>query len=92
VRRNLAAVNSTLGVGRWPLGRFSARKNKRNQFLFPDSLPSVRRLSLVSNHAVSNFKFCRGRADVNDLVSQLHKLVEIERPIVERARQPESRN
>ena len=47
----------------------------------------MREISFVSSHAVLNFKFCRSRADIDDLVRQLHELVEIERPIIERAGQ-----
>src|SRR6266496_3947851 len=82
----LGACSRSIGVARWA---FFPRKNKWNQFLFPYSLASVRDISFVSSHAVLNFKFCRGRADVNDLVRQFHELVEIERPIIERARQAE---
>ena len=42
-------------------------------------------VSLIANHAVLNFKFCRCRAYVDDLVRRLHELVEIERTIIERA-------
>ena len=44
-------------------------------------------ISLISNHAVLNFKFCRCGSHVDDLVRYLHELVEVERAIVERARQ-----
>ena len=47
----------------------------------------MRDVSLISNHAVLNFKFSRRRADVNGLVRQLHELVEIKGPIIERAGQ-----
>ena len=60
---------------------------ERHKFRVADSLPFMREVSFVSNHAVLNFKFCRSRAHVNGLVRQLHELVEIERPIIERAGQ-----
>ena len=47
----------------------------------------MRDVSLIANHAVLNFKFCRCRAHVDDLVRHLHELVEIERTIIECARQ-----
>ena len=47
----------------------------------------MRDVTLVASHAVLNFKFCGRCAHVDDLVRQLHELVEIERTIVERARQ-----
>ena len=50
----------------------------------------MRNIAFVSNHAVLDFKFCRRCADVNDLVGHLHELVEIERPVVERAGQAET--
>src|SRR5580704_19287288 len=44
-------------------------------------------VSLISNHAVLNFKFGRRGAHIDDLVRRLYELVEIERAIIERARQ-----
>ena len=69
---------------------FFARQHKRHRFIFADPLSLVRKVSLVSDDAVLNFKLGRRRADVNELVRQLHELVEIERPVVERARQAKS--
>ena len=44
-------------------------------------------ISLVANHTVLNFKFCRCCAYVDDLVRHLHKFVEIERAIIKRTGQ-----
>ena len=47
----------------------------------------MRDVSIISNDAILNFKFCRCRAYIDDLVRDLHKFVEIERTIIERTRQ-----
>ena len=52
-----------------------------------DPLSLVRKIFLVSNHAVLNFEFGRRGAHIDELVGHLHELVEIQRPIIERARQ-----
>ena len=50
----------------------------------------MRDVSVVSNNAVLNFEFCRRRAHINDLVRHFHELVEVERTIIERARETKS--
>src|SRR5207247_9382614 len=74
---------STLDVGRWT---FAARQYERHQFLFANPLSPMRDVTLVSNDAVLNFKFCRRRAHIDHLVRYLHELIEIERAIIECAR------
>ncbi len=68
---------------------FFAGYSKGHRFSFTDPLAPVRNIPFVSSHAVLDFKFCRRCADVNDLVGNLHELVEIERPIIEGAGQAE---
>src|SRR5207245_11421675 len=58
---------------------------RRHQFFFVNPLSSMWVVFLVANHAVLNFKFCRRRAYVDDLVRRLHELVEIKRTSIERA-------
>jgi len=50
----------------------------------------MRDVSFVTDYAVLNFELGRRRTDVNGLVRQPHELVEIERAIVQRARQTEA--
>src|SRR5438270_8233117 len=50
----------------------------------------MRDITLVSDDAILNFKLGWCGTDVNDLVRQLHELIEIERSIVQGAGQPES--
>src|SRR5690242_6397652 len=68
---------------------FSAWQNKRHKFLLSNSLSAVRDISFVTDCAVLNFELGRRGTDVYGLIRQLHELVKIERPIVERARQTE---
>src|SRR5207302_1592806 len=67
-----------------------SRQDKRHEFRVADSLTLVRNVAFVSNHAVLNFEFGRRRAYVNELVRQLHELVEVQRAVIECARQTES--
>ena len=50
----------------------------------------MRKVSLVSDNAVRDLKLRRRRTHVRDLVRHSHELLEIQRPIIERARQPKS--
>ena len=47
-------------------------------------------VTIVRDNAVLNFEFGRRGTDVNDLVRQLHELIEVERSIIQGAGQPES--
>src|SRR5438067_13829136 len=47
-------------------------------------------VTFVSDSAVLNFEFGRRGTDVNNLVRQLHELIEVERSIIQGAGQPES--
>ena len=67
-----------------------ARDHKRHRFVLADPLPLMRKVSRVSDDAVLDLELRRRRADVGDLVRHLHEFLEIQRPIVERARQPEA--
>ena len=49
----------------------------------------MRKISFIPNHAILNFELSRGRADINQLVRHFHELVEVQRTIVQRARQAE---
>src|SRR5690349_17032755 len=49
------------------------------------------RVAFISDHAVLNFEFRRRRTDVNQLIRSLHEFVEIQWPVIQRARQPESK-
>ena len=57
------------------------------KFFLPDSLPPVRDVSLISNHAVLEFQTPPASRSRKRLVRHLHEFVEIERPIVECAGQ-----
>src|SRR5580765_3020913 len=84
-RRSLstAPARSAVGDCRYSL----AWQNKWHQFLLSDALSLMRKVPVVADDAVLNFKFCRRRAHINRLVRQLHEFIEIKRAIVECARQ-----
>src|SRR3954451_1554246 len=63
---------------------------ERNGLVFANPLPLVREVSLISYHAVRDLELRRRRADVRDLVRHSHELLEVQGPIIQRARQPES--
>ena len=69
--------------------RFSGQ-HEWNGLILPDPLSLVRNVALIFDHAVLNFEFRRCGAHVNELIRHLHEFVEIERPIIERARQTKS--
>jgi hypothetical protein len=50
----------------------------------------MREVSLVPNNAVLDFELGGRRAHIRDLVRHSHEFLEIQRPIVERARQPKA--
>ena len=49
----------------------------------------MRHVASISDDAVLNLEFRRRRADVNQLVRQLHEFGKIQWPVIERARQTE---
>src|SRR6266702_3752891 len=63
------------------------RQDKWNRFILADALAAVGNVAPISSNAVLNLEFSRRRANINQLVRQFHELVEIQRTIVERARQ-----
>src|SRR5438874_202735 len=69
---------------------FSSWQNKRHHFRFSNSLSAMRDVSFVTDRAVLDFELGRRGTHVNSLVRQPHELVEIERAIVQRARQTEA--
>src|SRR6516162_1549762 len=75
---------STLDLGRWT---FVAWQYERHKLFFPNPLPPMWDVTLVTNDAVLNLKFRRCCAHVDHLVRHLHKLIEIKRAIIERARE-----
>ena len=50
----------------------------------------MRDVAFISNNAVLDFELSRCRAHVNKLVRKFHELIEIQRPVIERARQTET--
>ena len=50
----------------------------------------MRKIIFVPDDAVLNFEFRRRRTHIDDLVRHLHELIEIQRPVVERARKPKA--
>ena len=66
------------------------RQNERHQFFFPNARALMREVTLVADNAVLNFKFGRSRAHIHELVGVGHEFGKIERPIVERAGEPET--
>ena len=50
----------------------------------------MRKVARVPDHAVLDLELRRRRADVDDLVRHPHELLEIQRPVIERARQAEA--